>query len=144
MYKEATPKDARYGTHPTLGVSVSSDGRVLLPRGWSWGHASGKKAYLYVSIGGRHHTVHSLVCETFIGPRPEGMDIDHVDRNPKNNDLDNLRYVSRSDNLRNCDRCDGVSTRFGAHSYDDPRTYNRLYMRAYRAKKKTSTTRIGQ
>ena len=38
---------------------------------------------------------------TFVGPRPEGYQVDHIDRNRLNNRLDNLRYVSKSDNMRN-------------------------------------------
>lgn len=43
--------------------------------------------------------VHELVCLTFIGPRPKGMDICHKDGNPKNNHLDNLRYDTRTNNI---------------------------------------------
>ena len=43
-------------------------------------------------------TVHSLVAEAFIGPRPEGREVCHNDGNPANNRLDNLRYGTSSDN----------------------------------------------
>ena len=42
--------------------------------------------------------VHCLVLKTFIGERPEGYDIDHIDSNKRNNELCNLRYVTRSEN----------------------------------------------
>lgn len=35
------------------------------------------------------------------GPIPEGMEIDHIDRDPSNNHLDNLRLVSRIQNMAN-------------------------------------------
>lgn len=35
------------------------------------------------------------------GPIPEGMEIDHIDRDPSNNHLDNLRLVSRIQNMTN-------------------------------------------
>lgn len=41
---------------------------------------------------------HELVAITFIGQRPDGMFIDHIDRNRTNNSPDNLRYVTRSGN----------------------------------------------
>lgn len=44
-------------------------------------------------------TVHSLVAEAFIGPRPEGMDVAHRDGTRTNNSVENLRYLSRQDNL---------------------------------------------
>ena len=43
-------------------------------------------------------TVHSLVAEAFIGPRPEGAEVCHNDGNPANNRVDNLRYGTSSDN----------------------------------------------
>lgn len=46
-------------------------------------------------------TVHSLVAAAFL-PNPEGLpQIDHIDRNPKNNCLSNLRWVTREDNQAN-------------------------------------------
>ena len=36
-------------------------------------------------------TVHSLVMLSFIGPRPEGLEVCHYDGNPSNNHLDNLQ-----------------------------------------------------
>ena len=50
---------------------------------------------------GKHQvrTVHSLVAEAFIGPRPEGMDVCHNDGDPTNNHVENLRYGTRSDNI---------------------------------------------
>lgn len=45
--------------------------------------------------------VHKLVAECFIGPRPNGFVIDHIDRNKLNNSVSNLRYVSVSTNTAN-------------------------------------------
>ena len=45
-------------------------------------------------------TVHSLVLENFVSRRPKGMDIDHFDSDPSNNRLDNLRYITKSDNIK--------------------------------------------
>ena len=51
----------------------------------------------------RNCSAHSLVAECWIGPRPEGYDIDHIDRNKINNDWRNLRYVTRKENMNNSD-----------------------------------------
>ena len=55
-----------------------------------------------VEIGGKRITklVHLLVMLTFVGPRPEGHEIDHQDTNRHNNALDNLEYVTRAENRR--------------------------------------------
>lgn len=46
----------------------------------------------------RTFTVHGLVAEAFIGPRPEGYDIRHLDGNPLNPSVENLAYGTRSEN----------------------------------------------
>lgn len=43
-------------------------------------------------------TIHSLMAEVYIGPRPEGCDVRHLDCNKTNNSLDNLEYGSRGQN----------------------------------------------
>lgn len=45
--------------------------------------------------------VHRIIWEITYGPLPEGMEIDHIDRNSLNNSLENLRLVSKSLNMRN-------------------------------------------
>ena len=44
---------------------------------------------------------HHLVAKAFIGERPEGLVIDHIDRNKLNNNVSNLRYVSQKENIHN-------------------------------------------
>jgi hypothetical protein len=50
---------------------------------------------------GFHKTmpIHKLVVEAFISKRPMGKQINHIDGNKKNNCLDNLEYVTRSENI---------------------------------------------
>jgi hypothetical protein len=43
-------------------------------------------------------TVHSLVAEAFIGPRPKGKQVAHNDGDPTNNRASNLRYVGQAEN----------------------------------------------
>lgn len=55
--------------------------------------------YGRVNIG-KTMMVHKIVALTFIGNRPDGMDINHIDGDKKNNKVDNLEFVTRSENCR--------------------------------------------
>lgn len=44
--------------------------------------------------------LHQLVASAFLGPCPEGLEIDHLDRNKSNNRPGNLEYVTHAENLR--------------------------------------------
>ena len=71
----------------------SKKGRLLRPGRTSSGHLS-------VALGrGNSRTVHSLVMEAFVGPRPDKMEICHNNGNPADNRLENLRYATRSENI---------------------------------------------
>lgn len=48
--------------------------------------------------------VHRLVYSTFVGEINENMVIDHIDQNKLNNELENLRMVTKSENTKNCSR----------------------------------------
>lgn len=49
----------------------------------------------------RRLMIHVAVAEAWIGSRPEGLEVDHIDRNPHNNDYHNLRYVTHSEQMKN-------------------------------------------
>lgn len=61
-----------------------------------------RRIQLYPSDGGKRKKflVHVLVAQEFIGPKPEGLETNHIDGNPWNNRVDNLEYVSKSGNVR--------------------------------------------
>ena len=47
--------------------------------------------------------IHSAVAETWLGECPTGYEVDHIDRNSRNNDYRNLRYVTKSEQMKNRD-----------------------------------------
>lgn len=47
------------------------------------------------------HSAHRAIWEAFYGAIPDGMEIDHIDRDPTNNALTNLRLATRQQNARN-------------------------------------------
>lgn len=57
------------------------------------------KGYKHIKLGRSRQTkVHILVLEAFVGPRPDGMVCRHLDGNPLNNRLSNLRWGTPEEN----------------------------------------------
>jgi len=52
----------------------------------------------------RKALVHHLVMEAFVGPRPDGREVNHRDGRPFNNHLDNLEYCTRKENAEHAAR----------------------------------------
>jgi hypothetical protein len=78
---------------------VSSEGRVRGPRGLK--KATRKPTgYLYVAIDGNRMMVHHLVTESFLGDRPSGLEVRHLDGDPQNNSVSNLAYGTRRENAQ--------------------------------------------
>ena len=69
-------------------------GRVLRPGPSRTGHLS-----VVLGHGAPGSQVHQLVALTFIGSCPEGKEVLHNDGNPQNNNIDNLRYGTRTENI---------------------------------------------
>jgi hypothetical protein len=80
-------KDA-YGGH----ANWSYKGRVIKQH-------PGESGHLHVNLGARNtKKAHRLVLEAFVGPCPVGFECLHIDGNPTNNRLDNLRWGTRLEN----------------------------------------------
>lgn len=45
--------------------------------------------------------IHKAVAECWLGDKPEGFEVDHIDRNSHNNHYSNLRYVTHSEQMKN-------------------------------------------
>lgn len=65
-------------------------------------------------------TVHQLVAEAFIGPRGQGMEVDHADGDRSNNNVANLEYVSGLENIRRARALEQKEGRF-RYSMKSPR-----------------------
>lgn len=92
------------------GYEASDHGRI---RNKATGHVKkpGKlpRGYLNMAMGhDRRRYVHHLVAESFLGPRPRGLEINHIDGNKENNRPENLEYVTHSQNQRHAYRVLGT------------------------------------
>ena len=81
----------------TLGNVISyvrnKEGMLLKP-------GKGSHGYYTVSLGRNNSkTLHSIVALTFLGKRPDGMEVLHIDGTRTNNEVTNLRYGTRADNI---------------------------------------------
>lgn len=79
------------------GRQCARPGKMLTP---VW---SGKARHRRLSVklpSGKTHTVHTLVLTAFVGPRPEGAEGCHNDGDPANNRVENLRWDTHTENMR--------------------------------------------
>ena len=62
--------------------------------------ALGGSGYLRVTICKRLYSLHELVLLHTKGPRPSGMEINHIDGNKLNNRPENIEYCTKLENIR--------------------------------------------
>jgi hypothetical protein len=60
-----------------------------------------KDGYLEVSFKGNRERVHRVIWKMHNGEIPKGYVIDHIDGNPSNNLIDNLRCIPKGVNQNN-------------------------------------------
>jgi hypothetical protein len=79
------------------------------PKNAEFAGSPDKKGYLRIRVGKGLFKVHRLVWYMHYGEDPGLFLIDHIDRNPSNNRIENLRLVTHSENLINQSAKKGVS-----------------------------------
>ena len=104
---KSIPNFSRYeastlGRLRSLNYKNSGKTKVLRP-------ADGGDGYLKTMLqndSGKYRSwgVHKFVAFTFLGDRPEGMEINHIDGVKTNNAPSNLEYCSKSENLKHAYR----------------------------------------
>lgn len=90
-----------------------SPGRLVAPYTVKGGY---RRVTLNLPTGRAGKLVHVLVAEAFLGPKPEGMEVNHKDGDKNNNAASNLEYVSPSANVRHSLRVLGVERARGEAS----------------------------
>lgn len=107
--KEITLNEVHYNNRlikMAKPVTFYSDGSYMREKGIRrYGSSNGR--YLTMSIcdrEGKEHKVfiHTLILCIFVSDRPSRYhEVDHIDRNTTNNDVSNLRWVTRRHNCEN-------------------------------------------
>ena len=96
-------------THPLSELVFYSNGKLIstIDRGKILcGDEVGSfnaAGYRQFSVYGKHYYTHRVVWELHNGSIPEGMEIDHINRNKADNRIENLRVVNRLENSINQD-----------------------------------------
>lgn len=93
------------------GITQQNKGRILRTQN----HNAGYAQYTLSRNGKTEtHLAHHLIATTFIGPRPDGHEVNHKDTNKHNNRADNLEYVTAIENVRHAARL-GVNAVLDRH-----------------------------
>lgn len=67
------------------------------------------QGYIAVRVSGRLYRAHRMVWIMHNGPIEDGMLIDHIDGDRKNNKIENLRLVTDQENMYNRKNVDGYT-----------------------------------
>jgi HNH endonuclease len=66
---------------------------------WNYTGSTFKFGYGKVKSQGKNHTAHTIAYKRLRGPVPEGMELDHVCRNPRCFNPDHLEPVTHRENM---------------------------------------------
>ena len=82
-------------------LAVSRDGRIYTSRHRVSPGSERGRGYYGITVDNHTVYIHQLVYEVFVERVPEGMEIDHINADPHDNRVENLRVVTKSGNMRN-------------------------------------------
>lgn len=92
------PRDERYLISSFGRVWSTVSGRLLAVS--PDGSSTDSYPYPRVYIDSKSCSLAQVVAETFIGPRPPGLEVCHNDGDSLNNHFENLRYDTHQENIR--------------------------------------------
>ena len=104
-------EDFKLFTMGKTELKVFRDGRIQhldkrsKSKVWKDKKANDNKGYLKTGINGKKVFVHTIIALCYLGKKPEGKQIDHINSIRNDNRVENLQYISQSEN------CMKISTR---------------------------------
>ena len=116
-------KDYEIMTEYPFMIKNKHTGRIL--KEW----IDKKSGYIRVTVNGKNKIKHQLIANQFI-PNPNNLpEIDHINHNRTDYHLENLRWVSKSENNKNLSYKNGVS-----YQYVDSISYDAILVDSYETK----------
>ena len=80
-------------------LEIYDDGRIYCHKRERFVNQFITGGYNGIKASGEHNYVHRLVCEAFYGLNDD-YQVDHLDGDKFNNNLSNLEFVTRSENIK--------------------------------------------
>jgi hypothetical protein len=82
-------------------MTLRRKGKVLKPQ-----MDGNVRLFVTLSKNGKYkpYRVHTMVALAFLGPRPDGLQINHIDGDCQNNAASNLEYCTASENMKHAVR----------------------------------------
>ena len=98
-------------------------------RCWLWTGSLSGSGYPVISVGGRHQPGHRVAYEVFVGPIPDGLELDHLCSTPICVNPDHLEPVTHAENVLRGVSFAAENARkthcVNGHPFDERNTYRR-------------------
>ncbi len=93
-------------------------------RCWLWRGATNGQGYGVIGVDGHQRYAHRLSYELFVGPIPDGLELDHLCRTPACVNPAHLEPVTHQENIRRGFEARGPLTHCTrGHAFDEVNTY---------------------
>ena len=90
-------------TNGTILRNIKSKKQIKIKLDFHHSEKGYYTAFVFLKKKVRRVQIAKVVAECWLGKKPPGYEIDHIDRNGHNNDFRNLRYVTKSEQMKNRD-----------------------------------------
>lgn len=118
-------EDVKAEMHPHLNILCATNGLIYnLDTNYATFGGRMLQGYLVVKISHKFYRVHRLIAETFLQNPENKPVVDHINRDPSDNRLSNLRWATVSENTENSFRMDNRH-KGTVRRKDDPAGYKR-------------------
>jgi hypothetical protein len=98
-FKDIIGYEGIYSISPTAKIK-SKNGYIS--NGWEHSKLGYRKVRLYKNNNSKDFYLHRLVAMAFIPNTYNKTDVNHIDNNPRNNNVDNLEWCTHKENVAHC------------------------------------------